>query len=211
MRDGKTKVTAGKRKKSGGSSPARAGSRGEAPGTTRVKVLASEWDEARQKAGEAGNYLDLLQRCRADFDNYRKRINRDRGELAQAARGELACEMLPVLDNLERALAVAQDSHELAAFLDGVEMIRKQFVEALSRNNITPIKAAGQAFDPELHEAVEEVDSDVIAPGTVVEEVLSGYRMGERVLRPAAVKVARAPQRAGSGCDKDTGCDEAGD
>ncbi len=131
-----------------------------------------------------------LAAARADFFNYRKRIERDRQRERVMAGEEKAMEFLPVLDNLDRALA-AEGAADGSSILQGVTMVRRQFLTVLESMGVEQIPTVGALFSPELHEAVAaEVTDDPEKNGIVTEEILSGYRTRERVLRPAKVKVA---------------------
>ena len=131
---------------------------------------------------------DRLLRTAAEFDNYRKRMDRERRDLADHAAGEAIKDLLPIIDNLERALqASAQDD----PLRKGVELIHKQMLEMLRKRGVTPIEALGADFDPNVHEAVTHEESDQHREGEVMEELQRGYKVGERLLRPAMVKVAK--------------------
>ena len=131
---------------------------------------------------------DRLLRTAAEFDNYRKRMDRERRDLADHAAGEAIKDLLPIIDNLERALqASAQDD----PLRKGVELIHKQMLEMLRKRGVTPIEALGADFDPNVHEAVTHEESDQHREGEVMEELQRGYKVGERLLRPSMVKVAK--------------------
>ena len=131
---------------------------------------------------------DRLLRTAAEFDNYRKRMDRERRDLAEYTAGEAIKDLLPIIDNLERALqASAQDD----PLRKGVELIHKQMLEMLRKRGVTPIEALGADFDPNVHEAVSHEESDQHREGEVMEELQRGYKVGERLLRPAMVKVAK--------------------
>lgn len=136
-----------------------------------------------------------LARRQADFENYRKRIERERGESHQRVVGEVGSKLLPVLDNLNRALDAektvqSHESREFRHFLQGVELIGRQLNEVLESLGILAIASVGERFDPHIHEAVVTEPSDEYEPDTVTEELARGYRIGDRLLRPAMVKVA---------------------
>jgi molecular chaperone GrpE len=146
---------------------------------------------------------DLLLRKAAEFDNYRKRVERERGEFTRYATADIVKDILPVLDNLERALSV--DAGDGAGeFVKGIELIHRQLLDTLERNGLEPINAVGCEFDPHVHEAVVHEPSAGHAEGEVIEELQRGYKLGGRVLRPAKVKVAAAPQ-GGSSDDGEDG------
>src|SRR2546423_1455298 len=138
---------------------------------------------------------DALVRRQADFENYRKRVERERTETYSRVVGEIARKLLPVMDNLTRALDAEKsvetnESTEFRHFLHGVELIGKQLSEVLESFGVEPIAAVGERFDPHVHEAVVTEPSDKYEPDTVIEELVRGYRIGDRLLRPAMVKVA---------------------
>ena len=132
---------------------------------------------------------DRLLRTAAEFDNYRKRIDRERRDQSEAAAFSLLSEVLPVVDNLERALQ-APSGPEAAAFRAGVELILRQMLDLLRKRGVTPIEALGADFDPRIHQAVSQETSDAHRDGEVMEELQRGYMLGDRLLRPAMVKVA---------------------
>ena len=142
---------------------------------------------------------DVLARRQADFENYRKRIERERQEMHNRVVADVARKLLPVLDNLTRALDAersleASESPEFRHFLHGVELISKQLNETLESFGVQAIPSVGERFDPHVHEAVVSEPSDEYEPDTVIEEMSRGYRIGDRLLRPAMVKVAARPR-----------------
>ena len=130
---------------------------------------------------------DRLLRTAAEFDNYRKRMDRERRDLAEYTAGEAIRDLLPIIDNLERALQASALDDPLRK---GVELIHKQMLEILRRRGVTPIEALGADFDPNVHEAVTQEESAQHREGEVMEELQRGYKVGDRLLRPAMVKVA---------------------
>jgi molecular chaperone GrpE len=146
--------------------------------------------EARLAEAEAkrDEYLELAQRVQADFENYRKRALRDQERLVAHAHERLVHELLPVLDDLERTLEAA-DRHEEAALVDGVRLVERSLRKALEKEGLVEIEADG-AFDPHVHEALLTQPREGVEPGTVVEVLQRGYRVGGRVIRPARVIVA---------------------
>lgn len=131
---------------------------------------------------------DRLLRTAAEFENYRKRMDRERRELSDYTAGEVIKELLPIIDNLERALQAAPQDDPLRK---GVELIHKQMLELLRKRGVTPIEALGADFDPNVHEAVTHEESAQHREGEVMQELQRGYKVGERLLRPAMVKVAK--------------------
>jgi len=179
---------------------ARAGETGI--GGPEVAELVASRAELKRLQTALAEARESLARRQADFENYRKRIERDRGDAQTRMVSEVARKLLPVVDNLERALDAERsmettESKEFRHFLHGVELINKQLNEVLESLGVQPIAAVGERFDPHVHEAVATESSDEYEPDTVIEELTRGYRIGERLLRPAMVKVAaRAKESA---------------
>ncbi|MCY4075384.1 MAG: nucleotide exchange factor GrpE [Acidobacteria bacterium] len=143
-------------------------------------------------AAQRDEYYDLLLRKTAEFDNYRKRVERERAALASAAAADLIEELLPVIDNLERALEAPVAEASAAAYRDGVELIHRQMLDLLRKRGVTPIETAGQVFDPNLHQAIAHEESGEHGPGDIIGEVRRGYLVGSRLLRASMVRVAKA-------------------
>jgi molecular chaperone GrpE len=143
-------------------------------------------------AAEKDRYVRLY----AEFENYKKRTGRETDEFRKYANEKVLKEMLPVLDNLERAIVHVKEAPEegVAKLLEGVELIRKQFADVLARFDVTPIPARDKPFDPQVHQAVSQQETPGVPDGTVVEELQRGFFYKERVLRPAMVVVARSPK-----------------
>jgi molecular chaperone GrpE len=154
-------------------------------------------EEVEHLKTELDHVRDIYLRKLAEFDNFRKRVEREREENRLAGVEEMVRELLPVLDNFERALQHAED--DSGAFQQGVEMIAKQLWDTLERRGVKQIDPAGQPFDPELHEAVQRVEDGQYPPGTVAWVMLKGYTMGDRLVRPAMVGVAVEPDSDSNG------------
>lgn len=152
------------------------------------KIIRQLEDELRLKEAIIEEYKRRLLRLQADFDNFRRRTQREKEEMARFAAEGLIVKLLPVLDNLERALAAGEtDSTRL---LEGVSLIHRQFMEILAAEGVEPIQAVGCPFDPSCHEAVMQVQDDRYPENTVVEELQKGYTLKGKVIRPAMVKVS---------------------
>jgi molecular chaperone GrpE len=165
-------------------------------GGPEVAELVASRSELKRLQAALAEAQEAVARRQADFDNYRKRIERDRGEAHNRVVAEAARKLLPVVDNLTRALdsersIEASESKEFKHFLHGVELISKQLNEVLESFGVQPIAAVGERFDPHIHEAVVTEATDKYEPDTVIDELARGYRIGDRLLRPAMVKVAR--------------------
>jgi molecular chaperone GrpE len=161
---------------------------------TRHRAESAEADSAQrddlveQLRSERDEYLDLLQRTKADFENYRKRALRDQERLVAHAHERLVRELLPILDDLERALEAAE-RHEEAALVDGVKLMQKSLRKALEKEGLAEIETEG-VFDPHVHEAMLTQPGNGAESGSVLEVVQRGYRLGDKVVRPARVIVA---------------------
>jgi molecular chaperone GrpE len=166
---------------------------GAQPSSTPEEPAADEQSE------ELAELKDLLQRKVADFDNYRKRVQREREEIAARAAEGLIEELLPVLDHLE--LALAAEGESAADYRKGVEMILQQLRDLLGRHGLEPIEALGRHFDPHVHEAVISEATSEHPEGSVIAELQRGYKLKGKVLRPAKVKVAALPEDEGDGDD----------
>ncbi|HOC16886.1 MAG TPA: nucleotide exchange factor GrpE [Vicinamibacterales bacterium] len=162
-----------------------------APAEERVESGAAAEPDLAALERERDEYRDLLLRKSAEFDNYRKRVERERRELVQYAASEVFEGLLPILDDFERALqAPAGGSAE--AYRQGIELIHKQLVDFLAKRGVKPIEALGSSFDPRFHEAITYEERPGSRDGEVVEEIRRGYVHGDRLLRPAVVRVAKA-------------------
>lgn len=148
-------------------------------------------DDVEKLRTELDHVRDVYLRKLAEFDNFRKRVEREREESRRAGAEDLILEILPVIDNFDRALQHAED--DSGAFREGVEMISRQLYEILDRRGVAEINPVGEAFDPERHEAVQRVEESGYEPGTVAFVMLKGYTSGDKLLRPALVGVAVDP------------------
>ena len=169
-----------------GEAAGEAGTR-EEDGGDDVDPIAAELEDAVR---ERDAHYERLLRVTAEFDNYRKRTERERRELIEQAAGDLLGDLLPVVDDLERALAAETEDGD--AYRRGVEIIHRQLLDVMARRGVAPIEAVGADFDPALHQAVVHEPSDGHRDGEVVEELRRGYTLRQRLLRPSMVKVAKA-------------------
>ncbi|WP_127532286.1 nucleotide exchange factor GrpE [Paenibacillus kobensis] len=152
----------------------------ETAGDARVAELERQVEEHQQR------YL----RAQADFDNFRRRTIKEREELAQYATMKLLNQLLPVVDNFERAIAAAKQNSDFEALSKGVDMISRQFSQVLEQEGLKPMEVVGEPFNPEYHQAVMQEQSSEHEEGTVLEELQKGYMLKDKVLRPAMVKVS---------------------
>jgi molecular chaperone GrpE len=169
----------------------------------RIDELEGRVGELSQRLAEAGSapaegeqgdrHLDALRRMAADFDNYKKRQARERDQIVQEANKRLVVELLPVLDDLERALD-AFATHGAEAVQEGVALVHRALRTTLEKEGVSPIDPKGARFDPQEHEALASLPAAGVEEGTVIEVVQRGFRLGDRVLRPARVVVAAAEE-----------------
>lgn len=171
---------------------------GEAPqdepvGPAADDAVRAALEEAEAYRREAEETRQRLLRLQADYDNFRRRTRQEKEEMAKYASQQLVEKLLPVLDNFERALSAAHSAADLDSFAKGVDMIYRQLSDVLAQEGLEPIKAVGEPFDPELHQAVMRVESEEHGDNIIVEELQRGYRLKEKVLRPSMVKVNAKP------------------
>ena len=163
-------------------------------GPDTAELIATR-SELKRIEAENAELKTSLQRRQADFENYRKRVERERTETYNRVLADITAKLLPVIDNLKRALEAeasvkASESDEFRHFLSGVDLISKQLNGVLDALGVKPIAAVGEKFDPHIHEAVVTEATDDYEPDTVMQEIVSGYRLGDKLIRPALVKVA---------------------
>ncbi len=166
--------------------------------TDHERQLEHDLEELAAKAGKADEYLELAQRTRADFDNYRKRATREAAVAQERGIAKLAKELLPAVDNLDRALEAAAGASTDGApqdngtvnLVSGIKLVHEDVIAALARAGIERFSPEGERFDPQMHEAVAQMPVEGAESGTVVEVYQRGYRLGEVVIRPARVVVA---------------------
>jgi molecular chaperone GrpE len=147
--------------------------------------------DAAELQRQRDDYYDRLLRKTAEFDNYRKRIDRERQQVTEAAAADLLTELLPLVDDLERALRADPGSEGVEAYRRGVELIHRQLLEVLRKRGVRPVDSVGADFDPHFHQAVAHEAVEGRRDGEVIEEFGRGYMLGDRLLRPAMVKVAK--------------------
>ena len=164
----------------------------------KVKQLSAMLEESMSRARETQERLkdthERLLRSAAEFDNFKKRAAKEKEDAAKFGNEKILKDFLPVLDNLERALDHAEE-HDLRQVIEGVRLVQKLLEGTLAKHGVTSFSAVGQPFDPNLHEALMQQESEQ-APGTVVSEMSRGYKLNDRLVRPAAVVVAKPRQEA---------------
>jgi len=154
-------------------------------------------DPLADAKAEAAKYREQLLRTAADFDNFRKRTRRELTDAEIRSREDLLKDLLPVFDNLERAMSHADSATDVQALADGLRMVSRQFLDTLGKVGIERVQSVGRTFDPVVHEAIQHLESAEHPAGEVMAEVQAGYKQGERLLRPALVVVSKgAPKPA---------------
>jgi molecular chaperone GrpE len=166
--------------------------------------LAELQNKLQEKTQEAEENYARLVRLAADVENLKKRQERERAELLQYANENLVKELLPVVDNLERALDHGRQLKAPEALLEGIDMVYQGFLKALERFGVTPFDSVGQHFDPTFHNAMMQEETPDFPDCSVIKEVQKGYRMNQRLLRPAMVVVARNTHNDPTSCQKDS-------
>ncbi len=162
----------------------------EAAEGENLATIQAELEKVRE---EREVLLDRLARLQAEFDNFRKRNAREQQDYRDYALAEMIKSLLPILDSFDRALS--SESRNTPDFIAGIELINRQLHDALAKAGVRPIEAKGQPFDPSLHQAVQMVESDEVEDHHVLDELQRGYKLKERLLRPAMVRVATHPKK----------------
>jgi molecular chaperone GrpE len=161
----------------------------EATDQEKNRVTGDDSAEIERLKQELQREHDLYLRALADYDNYRRRTERERSSAARSGKREIILSLLDVLDGFDRALAHMSDAPP--SIFEGVEALHRKFLGLLQAQGVTPMLTVGEVFNPEVHDAIGLVESEDVEPGAVAEEVQRGYRWGDEVLRPARVRVAR--------------------
>lgn len=174
------------------------------PARERIDELEERLDEVKQ---ERDQFEERMMRIAADLENFKKRAKRNEEELEKYGSKSLVSDLLPTIDNLERALEHARNSEE-ANIIDGVEMVVRQLHQQLEKHGVAPFDATGETFDPERHEAIQQVETSDHESGEVIEQFQRGYMIHDRLLRPAMVSVAKQVEESD---DEETSEDESGE
>jgi molecular chaperone GrpE len=167
--------------------------------------LQAELDQARS---EAKAHQEQYLRTLADMENLRKRTQREKEDLAKFANENILRDILPVIDNLERAIEHAEQAESNEGLLEGVQMTLTQFSQVLDRFGVKPVESLGQPFDPALHQAMGQMETEEYPTNTVAHQMQKGYQLNERLLRPAMVMVAKAPDAKVSAAEQDKPTEE---
>ena len=167
-----------------------------------VTLTEEEYNKLKQEVEESKQGQDRILRLQADFENSRKRLEREKQEFLRFANEGIIAGLLNVVDDLERSLQLAQEKHEdFSAFLKGIGMILAHLYDLLKKYGLSPIEAKGKVFDPDYHEALLKIETDDFPENTVVEELQKGYLLNDRVIRTAKVKVSKNEAQPSSNVD----------
>jgi len=169
-----------------------AGPRSQRPAAEQAGEAPASEDALAQARAETLRMRDQMLRIAADFDNFRKRSRRELDDAVRRGRDDLLRDLLPIFDNLDRAVSHAEQATDVQAVADGVKIVLRQFQDTVGRLGVARVKAVGEAFDPNVHEAIQQIEVPDQAAGTVVAEVQAGYTWNERLVRAAMVVVAKA-------------------
>jgi molecular chaperone GrpE len=166
----------------------------ETDGETELRNEVGLYDELKQEHAKAEDYLRRLQYLQAEFDNYRKRVERERDEMNRSAADRLLADLLNVFDELRIAIKAAKETEDQKLIVAGLEMVLKKLNSLFEKEGLKPIEAVGKEFDPNLHEAVQRVEAADEDEGRIVEEVRKGFTLRGKVIRSSLVKVGVAPK-----------------
>ncbi len=156
-----------------------------------IKVPEKEYEELKKKAEERDGYYDKWLKVHAEFENTRKRMEKEKTEHMKFANEDIIFQLFPIVDNFDMALGAMEKAEDKEAVMDGIRLVQKEFHRILDENGVEKIKTEGERFDPNVHEAVSVVETDDEPDGLILEEVRSGYMLNKRLLRPAQVRVAK--------------------
>lgn len=169
-----------------------------------ISLPEAEYSQLKADADKGKESWERMLRLQADFDNTRKRLEKEKQDFIKFANEGLIVELLNVLDDLERAVDLTESKHQdLPAFLKGIEMILAHLYEMLKEYGVKPIEAKDKIFDPNFHEALMQIENNDLPEHTIVEELQKGYLLNERIIRTSKVKVSKKPETSAQGPDKD--------
>jgi molecular chaperone GrpE len=179
------------KKKTEGESPELEEALAEAEPAEEVEELVALRQELEEQKAKAAEYLDGWQRARAEFANYKKRIEKEQEDMIKSANGAFITRLLPVMDDFERAFQTLPLDLMGMTWLEGITLIQRKLQMLLAQEGVTVIETEGRLFDPTLHQAVTHEESEEHEEGQIIGEVQKGYKMGDKVLRPSLVRVAK--------------------
>jgi len=160
-----------------------------------LSIKAQEYEELKEKAKLADERLEILMRTQAEFENSKKRMEKEKAEFIKFANDELISRLLPILDNFRLAVKTTDSNHSIKDIITGIELIDKQFEDTLKEFGLEEIKSVGEKFNPHYHKAIAHEETDECEDGVIMEEFQKGYLLNGRLLRPSVVKVAKKKER----------------
>lgn len=163
------------------------------PKPKRIRIVEDEYRLLKEKSEHADEYLDGLKRLQAEFENARKRMEKERQEFLKFSNETLMKALLPLIDSFENAISTFSSEGEKDAHFDGIKLIYKQMFDILGSEGLVRIRAVGEKFDPNMHEGIMQVESNEHPDGTIIEELRPGYMYHDKCLRPAVVKITKKP------------------
>ena len=175
--------------------------KGQKPAPAPAEESVEAKEQQAEQPTEAQDYYERLLRCMAEMDNLKKRLEKEKSELLQFANENLIKELLPIVDNLERALEHGSQLDAPAPLMEGLELVYQGFIKALTRFGVTPINCVGEVFDPAFHNAMMQEESTDVPDSTIIKELQKGYLLQHRLLRPAMVVVAKNTKKTTSPID----------
>jgi molecular chaperone GrpE len=164
---------------------------GAAESPAEVRLADDEYETLRKKAEERDEYYNRWLKVHAEYENTRKRIEKEKWEHMKFANENLVSQLFPIVDNFDLALAAMEKAKDKTAVMDGIKMVQKEFHRIIEENGVEKIKTIGEDFDPNIHDAVSVVETDEHPDGIILEEVRAGYTLNKRLLRPAQVIIAK--------------------
>ncbi len=165
-----------------------------AANTDSMDALAQAREKIAELEKTRAEYLDMLQRMKAEFENYKRRTTKEKADALKYGHSRMAEKLLPVLDNLQRGLKFATGGEADAKILEGMSLVERQMLDVLAEFSVVPFDSVGEFFDPNIHEALYTVDSPDVEDSRITEEIEKGFRIDEKLLRPAKVVVCRKQQ-----------------
>jgi molecular chaperone GrpE len=168
---------------------------GEDTKKNKILLTSEEFQKLEDKAKKSDEYFDKFLRLQADFDNYKKRLEKEKVEFIKFANEEIVAEILKILDDFERAVEAGKTKHDFDILYKGIEMIYKDLKDFLKQEGVKEIEAKGKPFNPHEHEAMMQEETDAHPEDYVIEELQKGYTFNGRVIRPSKVKVAKKPDK----------------
>jgi molecular chaperone GrpE len=170
---------------------------GAAEEPAEVRLAGDEYEELRKKAEERDEYYNRWLKVHAEYENTRKRLEKEKWEHLKFANEDIISRLFPIVDNFDMALGAMEKAEDKTAVMDGIKLVQKEFHRILEENGVEKIETVGKQFDPHVHEAVLAVETDERPDGEIIEEVRAGYLLNGRLLRPAQVKVAKSATTEG--------------